>query len=102
MNLQNLLKSSPLLSSQRRRELHVVSNDEVSTSTVLLRHTKLWVRILGARLCGSCTVDVEVLAIDGCDCALPSGQCLLELQVDRQHDVVAFAGEEGMFFLFIR
>jgi hypothetical protein len=79
----------------------MVLDDEVAALALFLGdgHAQAGVRVGRARLRGPGLVDVEVLAVDGGDGALPACEGLFQLEVDRVDYVVAVAGEEGVWFL---
>lgn len=97
--LQNLLQLPLLLPRQRSGELNIIPDHKVASPTPLLRHPQVGVRIVAARLRGPAFVDDEVLAVDGGDGAFPARQGFFEVQFEGEDDVIAFAGEEGVFFL---
>lgn len=99
LHLQNLLQLLLLLPRQRPRELDIIPDHEIPPPAPLLRHPQIRIRIVAPRLRGPALVDDEVLAIDGRDGAFPPRQSLLEVQLEGEHDVVALAREEGVFFL---
>lgn len=83
-------------------EFNVDADDEVAPLAGLLAlgHSEV-----GEALCEGWTgwagaADADLLAVDGLHGARPARQGLFEVELDGVLDVVAFAGEEGMCFLF--
>lgn len=90
-----------MLGCQVGGELDVVLDNKVTPLARLLGdwHSEARVGITGAWLRRPCLVDLQLLSVNGCDCALPACQGLLELQVDIVDDIITLASVECMFFL---
>lgn len=100
--LQNLLQLSLLLHRQTRGELDVAHNHEVAPHTRILAvwHAEARERFLGARLCRTGFLELDLLAVNGSDCSSPAGQSFLEFESDCVENIVAVASIEDMWFLF--
>jgi hypothetical protein len=97
--LQNLLQLLLLLRREVSWEIDLISNDKITSPTLLHRHSEVWIYILRARLRWAGFLDADVLVIDGLHGTFPAGQRFLQVELDFADDVVIVASEDGMFFL---
>lgn len=98
---QNLAELLLLRRRQRNGELDVVLDDEVAALPGLLRdgHAERRIYVGAAGLRGARFLKRDVLAVNSSDCAFPSGQGFLEVQVDGLNEIVTVARVQRMWFL---
>lgn len=101
--LQDFLQLLLLLASQAGWELDLDANNEVTplSGLLALRHTQVGVPLRPRRPCGPAAAYAELLAIDCLYSTAPAGQGFFEVEFDRTLNIVAFASEERVGFLFV-
>lgn len=99
--LQNFLQLLLLLRRQAGGKLDLDAHDKVAplAGLLALRHAEAGEPFGPGWSGGPTAADRELLAVDGLYGAAPAGERFFEVQFDDVFDVVAFAGEEGVFFL---
>ena len=98
---QNLAELLLLCRREAVREVDLVSDDKVTSLARLLRdgHAKTGIPLFSPGLGRTGFVQVQLLALDGCDGPLPTRQSLLEVESDGMYNVVVLALEEWVLFL---
>ena len=96
------MQSLSLLLRQTRRELDSNADHKVSPFAWLfaLGHAEVGIPFCPCWSCGPVAADAELFAVDCGYGAPPAGECFFEVEVDGAFDVVAVAGEEGVWFLW--
>ena len=100
---QDLLQLVLLLCRERLREFDPHTDNEITTLVGLLA---LWHAKTGEMLCEvgprwTTAADWNLFPVNGLNSSLPAGQGFFEIQLDYVLDVVAFAGEKRMWFLYL-
>lgn len=100
-SLQDGLELLLLLCRQASGELDLDAYNEVATLSGLLAlwHAEIGVSFCPCWPCGTAAANAKLFAVDSLYCAAPASESFFEVEFDGALDVVAFAGEEGVWFL---
>ena len=98
---QNVFQYPLLFQRQTCWEFDIVCDDELSSGIWLLaeRHALVWKAFLRTWLSRTRLFKVDLLAVDGCNCPLPTCEGFFEVQFDCAVNVVSIPGEERVWFL---
>ena len=90
-----------MLARQARRELDLHTNDKVTALCRLLAlgHAEVGIALCPGRSRGPAAAYAELFVVDCLHGAAPAGEGFFEVEFDGALDVVAFAGEERVWFL---
>ena len=101
--LEYLLQLLLLRTRQAVGELDLNAYHEVAPLIGLLRfgHAEVGVSFRPGRACGAAAAYAELLVVDCLDGAAPACEGFFEVELDYVFDVVAFAGENCVWFLKI-